>query len=262
MTWAPGGAGAWSIDDTPVGEPWQRSRWGLGDCWWGLLVYVAASLVVGIGITLVLLATDDRAVDELEFGAYAVSISIVANIAAFAGVPWLASRRKGLRSLAADFGLSFRPIDLAIGLGTGLAALVVGAIVSSGLEALLDPSSDTSTIPVDDLDGTGRIIAFACAVAVVTPIIEELFFRGLLHRSLLKRGMRPWLSMLVTTLVFVLPHLLAVPEWPNVVILFAAITILGASFHLACHLTGNRLGAPIVAHMVVNGLAVVSAALS
>lgn len=259
-TWPPAG-GAWPAGDEPPGEPWRRSRWGLGDFWWGILVVVVGSLVLGVGIVFVLMAVQDSSAADVDAsGVYAVSFSILANVLGFGGVPWWASRRKGLRSLAADFGLAFRPVDLAIGLGVGIGALIAGGLVASGLEALLDPSGDSSNVPVDDLHGPGQIIAFALAVAVLTPIVEELFFRGLLHRSLLKRGMGPWPAMFVTTMIFVLPHLLSVPEWPNVVILFAAITVFGSSFHLACRWTGNRLGAPIVAHMVVNGVSVLALA--
>ena len=88
-------------------------------------------------------------------------------------------------------------------------------------------------------------------------MIEELFFRGLVYRSLLKRGMRVRSAFPVAVLVFVLPHLLAVPEWPGVVSLFASIVVLGTALNLACHLTGNRLAAGIVAHMVINCTAVI-----
>jgi membrane protease YdiL (CAAX protease family) len=44
--------------------------------------------------------------------------------------------------------------------------------------------------------------------------------------------------------------------------LAGSIGVLGLSFNLACHWAGNRLGAAIVAHMVINGLAVLSLALS
>lgn len=249
-------------DAAPAGAEWRRSWWGLGDVWWGVLVYalasVAASVVLALGLAA---ANPDVALEDIEFGPYTISIGVLANVLAFAGVPWLASRRKGLGSLAADFGLRVRWVDLAIGLGLGLAALVVGGGVAAGLDAALDADGDASNVPVDDLSGPGQIIAFTLAVAVVTPIIEELFFRGLLHRSLLKRGAGRVLAGVVTTVVFVLPHLLAAPGWPEIVVLAAVITVYGGFFQLACSLTSNRLGAPIVAHAIVNGTAVLVLAL-
>jgi membrane protease YdiL (CAAX protease family) len=259
--WGDGTQPTWTPTDGD--EAWRWSRWGLGDCWWGGLVFIVASIAIGVGMLLVLSVLDpDTAVEDLELGPYAISVSIVANVLAFAGVPWLASKRKGLASLRDDFGLRLRPVDLAIGFGFGVGALVAGGLVAAALTALLDPEGDTTNVPVDSLDGAGEIIAFALAVAVITPIIEELFFRGLLHRSLLKRGARPATSFAITTLVFVLPHLIAQPSWPNVLVLFAVILVYGSAFHLACHVTDNRLGAPIVAHVVVNGVAVLVVALS
>ncbi len=259
-TWVPdaGSPGGWS-----EAEPWRASRWGLGDAWWGLLVYIVASIALGFlllfGMTLI---DPDTAFEDVEFGAYAVSIGLLANVLAFAGIPWIASKRKGLASLADDFGLRFRALDLLIGFGLGIGALIVAGITAVAVDSALDVEDTTSNIPVDDLTSPGQVIVFFLAVAIITPIIEELFFRGLLLRSLRKRGMGTVSTLLITTIVFVLPHLIAELRWPNILVLFAVITVYGTVFHLACILTDHRLGAPIVAHMVVNGTAVIVLMLS
>lgn len=251
--------GYWQSPDGRDDEPWRRSGWGLGDFWWGVLVYLGASIVLGIVIAIVVAATDaDRNLDDVLSGPYVIAALVIVNAVAFAGVPWLASRRKGLDSLAADFGLRIRPVDLAIGFGLGIAGLIGAAIVSTAVDGLLDVEESTSNVPVDSLDNAGQFIAFFLAVAIVTPIVEELFFRGLLYRSFLKRGAGPLGAIVRTTIIFVLPHLTAVSTWQNALTLAATIGVLGAMFNLACHLTGNRLGAPIVAHLVVNGTAVVA----
>lgn len=246
--------GRWTHDLDPA-TAWRSSRWGLGDVWWGALVYLVGNIVAGLVLVLVL-ARDGQQLDDVEFGVYAVSALVMVNVLAFLGVPWLASRRKGLRSLRADFGLWVRPRDLAIGLGLGLAAIAAAGIAGVLIDRAFG-TDDTSNIPIDDLVGAGEIVAFALTVAVITPIIEELFFRGLLLRSFLKRGRSVWASILLSTLVFVVPHLAAATDLAELVSLTVSIAILGASFALACWLTGYRLGAPIVAHMTVNGLAVV-----
>lgn len=234
-------------------EPWRGSRWGLGELGWGLLVYLAASIVVGLIVAGVIAATDpDTNLDEIEFGPVAISVFVLANAMAFLGVPWWASRRKGLASLAADFGLRAKAVDPAIGFGLGIAGLIAAGLVGTAIDELLGADEATSNIPVDDLSGAGNFVVFLLAVGVVTPIIEEVFFRGLVYRSFLKRGAGTWSAITFTTLIFVAPHLTAVTEWPGVLSLFASIAVLGATFNLACHLTGNRLAAPIVAHMVIN----------
>lgn len=264
LRWYPPALTTWVPDDgSPVGwteaEPWRRSRWGLGDVWWGVLVYVVASIAVGLMLVFGLTLIDpDTALEDVELGPYTVSLGVLANVLAFAGIPWLASRRKGLASLADDFGLRFRWLDALIGFGLGIAALIVAGITAVAVSAALDVEDTTSNIPVDDLTSPGQVIAFVIAVAVITPIIEELFFRGLLLRSLRKRGMGAVSTLLTTTILFVLPHLIAELTWPNIAVLFAVITVYGTVFHLACMLTDHRLGAPIVAHMVVNATAVIA----
>lgn len=256
-----GDDGRWVADDDPA-TAWRSSRWGLGDAWWGALVFLAGSVVAGLVAALVVAVGDGTGrLDDLEFGPYSISAFVLVNALAFAGIPWLATRRKGLRSLRVDFGLWFRPRDLAIGLGMGVAGLVGAGLVGTAIDAAFDVEDSTSNIPVDELAGAGQIVAFALAVAVVTPVVEELFFRGLVFRSYLKRGRSAWASMLLTTLVFVVPHLSAATDLASLVSLGASIGLLGFSFNLACHLTGNRLGAAIVAHMVVNGTAVLALAL-
>ncbi|HSJ91415.1 MAG TPA: CPBP family intramembrane glutamic endopeptidase [Ilumatobacter sp.] len=255
--WALGPDGRW---EKSLGEAWRTSRWGLGDAWWGLLAYVAASLLLGLAL-IASVAVTGGDIDDLEPGPYALSVLVIGNVAAFLGIPWLATRRKGLRSLRDDFGLWWRPVDLAIGLGFGIVGLVGAAIAGGLVDAAFGADEATSNIPVDSLGEPAEIIAFAIAVALVTPLIEELFFRGLIYRSLLKRGGSTVAAIGWTTFVFVVPHLTAADSLASAVSLTASIAVLGLSFQLACHVTQRRLGAPIVAHVVVNGAAVLALAL-
>ncbi len=258
-------AAGWELGDDDEWRPaladdeqWRNSRWGFGDFWWGVLVYLVVGVAGTLAVAAVLAADSGDPIDEVDFGAYSTGVLVLISAVGFFGVPWLATHRKGLRSLARDFGLRARPLDLLIGFGLGIAALIAAALVSSGLDAALDVEEDTSNVPVDSLDGVGQFVVFLVAVGIVTPIVEEVFFRGLVHRSFLKRGSSVWFSFVATTVIFVIPHLSAVSTWKNAVTLAGAITALGATFHLACHLTKNRLGAPIVAHMVVNSTASVA----
>ncbi|MFP5489110.1 MAG: CPBP family intramembrane glutamic endopeptidase [Acidimicrobiia bacterium] len=256
--WGLGADGRWAPG---VGGDWRSSRWGIGDAWWGLLVYIVASLGLSGAVAAFVVATGGD-LDDLELGPYAVSFLVVGNVLAFAGVPWLATRRKGLRSLRDDFGLRLRPVDLAIGLGFGVGGLVVAGIVGTLIDAGFDTDETTSNIPVDTLGGPAEVIVFALSVAILTPVIEELFFRGLVYRSLLKRRASTPAAIVWTTIVFVVPHLTAADDVASLVSLTASLTVLGLSFQLACHVTRGRLGAPIVAHAVVNGSAVLALALA
>lgn len=263
--WVVGASGRWVPADDPDAagsdEAWWWSRWGLGDAWWGALVYVAGSLLLSFAV-LAVAALRDGDVDDLDLGPYAISLLVIGNVVAFAGVPWWASRRKGLASLRADFGLHIRPIDAAIGLGFGIGGLIAAGIVGTAIDAAFDVDETTSNVPVDALHGAGQIVVFFVAVAIVTPIVEELFFRGLVYRSFLKRGRSAAGAIARTTVIFVIPHLTAAEDLASLVSLAASIGVLGLAFQLACHVTHRRLGAPIVAHLVVNGAAVLALALT
>lgn len=236
-------------------EPWRTSRWGLGDVWWGVLAYFGSSLVGVAGLALIDgLGYGDIDADSAAVIAAFVTLSAIATV----GVIWLATRRKGLDDLGSDFGLTMRLWDPLIGLGLGVAGMIVAGIASYGIDEAFGADEPTSNVPVDDLTSFRDFAIFFVAVAIVTPLVEELFFRGLLYRSLLKRRRSAARSIFFTTIIFVIPHLPAVDSWPEVVSLFASIGVLGLTFNLACHWTGNRLAAPIVAHFAVNGLATIA----
>lgn len=236
-------------------ELWRGSRWGLGDAWWGAVVYIGVGLVVGVLI--VAISGDTEQLDEGELGPYTNAAYIAVNGAVLGGLLWWITRRKGLRSLRLDFGFTARWRDLWIGLAVGIGALMAAGLVANLTDSAFGVDDPTSNVPVDELNGAVEIIVFFLAVAVLTPIVEELFFRGLIWRSFLKRGHSTWVSFTATTAIFTVPHLLAADSVASLVTLTATIAVLGAAFNLACLWTGNRLAAPMLAHAVVNGLAVV-----
>jgi membrane protease YdiL (CAAX protease family) len=239
-------------------EPWRWSGWGLGDAWLGVATYIAAGF---LAVAIVALATGSASSSD-DLGSVELAVFVAANAIALVGVVWLATVRKGLRSLRVDFGLTARWYDPLVGLGVGSAAVLAAGVLGAGIDRALGADDATSNIPVEALDGAAEFWIFFVAVAVVTPVVEELFFRGLVYRSFLKRGRPVWRALGSTTVIFVLPHLPAAETWVEVVSLLGSIGVLGLAFGLACHWTGNRLTAPIVAHMVVNGLAAVALAVS
>lgn len=222
--------------------------------WWGVLAYVVAGLLGAIGLETVETITG-HAIDV--DGPITIAAFVGLNALALIGVIRFATHRRGQDSMKVDFGLDGRRWDPLIGLGVGFVALLVAGLASTGIDAAFDAERPTTNVPVEELSSYTQFIVFFVAVAIVTPVVEELFFRGLLYRSILKRGRSPARAIPVTTLLFVLPHLPAVDSWPEVISLFASIGVLGLAFNLACHWTDNRLLAPITAHFVVNGLAVV-----
>ncbi len=258
-----GGPGEPGVPGSPDGpDGWRNSRWGFGEFGWGMLVYLAGSMLFGVALIAVMIANGDLDADttdtsDIEFGVWAISVALLVNYVAFIGVPYMATRVKGLRSLARDFGLSFKWIDLPIGVGGGIVALVGGGLLGTAIDSALGADEATSNIPVDSVNGWLEFGVFLLGVGVLTPLAEELFFRGLFLRAGLKRGWSVAVTVAATTAIFTLPHLASVPEWPGVLTLTAVIAFFGLVLAMLTIWTKLRLGSAIIAHLLINSVGVI-----
>jgi membrane protease YdiL (CAAX protease family) len=125
------------------------------------------------------------------------------------GVPVFATRVKG-NGLVADLGLRVRPVDgLAFVVGVVLQAIVV-PLLYWPLLPLFDRTSDDVESEarrlVDGTHGAG-VALLVLIVCVGAPFAEELFFRGLTQRAVLKRWGRPAVAVALSSLVFGVSHL-------------------------------------------------------
>ena len=104
------------------------------------------------------------------------------------------SRVKGSGSLAEDFGLRVERGDIGVGVVTGLLCqLVLVPAIYLPLQWAFG-RQDISK-PAKELAKTAHgtpYIGFAFAVIIAAPVIEEVFFRGLLLRSLERRFGTRW----------------------------------------------------------------------
>ncbi len=201
------------------------------------------------------LANADTA--DIDIGVWGISLALFANVLAFAGIPYLVTRRKGLGSLARDFGLSFKWVDIPLGVAGGITALVAGGVLGTVVDNALGAEEPTSNIPIESVDGWPPFLLLLFGVGVVTPVIEELFFRGLFLRSGLKRGWSVAATVIATTFIFTLPHLAGVPEWPGVITVTVVIAVFGVILALLTIWTKLRLGAAIIAHLCINATGVI-----
>jgi membrane protease YdiL (CAAX protease family) len=239
---------------TPVSSERSVIRWGLGD----VLIGLGLWLVGGIVASIVLIATgdgSDTSLTELSLGA--LTISLVCGWPGFLGWPVVATYWKGQRSLRLDFGLDLRPVDLAWGLVGGFVALVL-SILGGILWMLIssDPSpSNTEFLPTKPSVLTAFVIFFL--VAICTPVVEELFFRGLFLRSLGRR----WnlaTAVIISSLVFGLLHAQG-DSWGQAAFIVGVTATYGAVFALLVIRANGRLGPSIVAHICVNAVGVLGA---
>ena len=88
-------------------------------------------------------------------------------------------------------------------LATSLTAtsIYAGLVDALGWEILIPPSVESDII----FDGLAMLLTFQ-ALAFVTPLSEEIFFRGFIFRGLLPK-MNPWMAITVSALVFSVFHL-------------------------------------------------------
>jgi membrane protease YdiL (CAAX protease family) len=92
------------------------------------------------------------------------------------------------------------------------------------------------------------VVLIVVWVGVLTPIAEEVFYRGLLLGGLRRRGLPPWAAITVSALLFALSHLQGLQ--------LPALVLFGAAAAWLVHRTG-RLGPAIAAHMAFNGVTLV-----
>ena len=105
----------------------------------------------------------------------------------FIGGPIADTRWFGSRSLRDDFGLTMKSRDVPVGILIGaLTQLVLVPIVSWPVEQLWSIDVDEPTRQLLDNTMGSRVVLYL-VIVVGAPIAEELFFRGLLLRSLARR---------------------------------------------------------------------------
>ena len=208
-------------------------RWGLGD--------VAVGLVPSALGALAVLAPSDG---ETELTISGLVVASAFGWLFLAGVPVFATKLKG-RGVVHDLGFRFRPVDLAaFPLGVAIQAIAVPLLYLPILELVGRTSDDVASEAkelTDAASGLG-VLVLVLIVCVGAPIAEELFYRGLLLRSVEKRWSLT-AGVVVATIVFGLAHfqLLQLP----------ALLLFGLVASLLAARTG-RLGPSILCHAGFN----------
>lgn len=165
---------------------------------------------------------------------------------------WFVGKRSGVGSLAHDFGLSFRPIDL-VGLPVGvLTQLVLVRLVYLPLEGLwpdtftFDKLEQRARDTYESAQG-GGLLLLVLVVVVGAPLVEELAYRGLLQGAFTRR-LDDTVGLVVVALWFAVIHFQPI-EIPG---LFVAGLVFGL-----CALRSGRLGMSVAAHLAFNATGLV-----
>lgn len=224
-------------------EATAKPRWGLGDAAVGFLVGLVLSAFLA---SVWLSATGEN---DLSLGGQAVSeLGLWVGLL---GCVVLASKRKGQGRLGVDFGFAARGADLVVGVVTGLLAQVVLVPTVAFLLRPFFGRPDVSG-PVEDLFEKASGLSSAALVLFVVvgaPIVEELFFRGLVLRSLERRfGSTP--AILLSAALFGLAHPQPL-EAKALALVMISLATFGVVLAVLAVRTG-RLGASILAHAAFN----------
>jgi uncharacterized protein len=226
----------------------RTPRWGLGDAAVGLLLgWVATAVVVSLWVSAGGGQPSDTTLGALAAGEAALWFGLL-------GAPIYASRRKGAGTLAEDFGFSFRWTDPLVGLPIGVVCqlLLVPLIYLPMQQFVSKHDLEEPVRRVTDSAHGGGYIALTLVVVVGAPIVEELFFRGLVLRSLQRRFGDVW-AVIGSALLFGIAHF----EYLQLPALVALGLILGAMA-----VSNKRLGPSIFTHAGFNLVTMIALGLS
>jgi hypothetical protein len=211
----------------PVTRP-ARIAWGLPDA---LLCWLAGYLGAILASFPLYASQGGTDIDtKLVFGIILPAQQLTVVLAVV-----YVSRLKGQKSLARDFGLVVRLRDAK--------ALIVGAVLEVGLTLALlpilqlDPDAQNQQLLSDlkDHRDAATVILFVIGAVIFAPIVEELLFRGVLLRALLRR-FEPAAAVFGSAIIFALVHYVGDP---NTLPFLPALAGLGAVLAIVALRSGN-----------------------
>lgn len=257
--------------NAPLGSPppdGAAQRWGLGEVALGILAsftlaaFVGAVIIgvagwspvggpgsgVGQAIALAQQGTESEPWTQPAYiPVWGLALLQMPLWGGYLGAVLVAGRSRG-GGIAHDFGLRSTPLDIPVGLLIGVVTqLLAVPLLYIPILSLTGTDSDELSAPARELasgaDSTVGWILFALIVGLGAPVVEELFYRGLFLRALTKRGARPWVAVLLTSVVFAAVHLQGLQ--------FAGLALFGLVAGVLTVRTG-RLGPAIWAHIGFN----------
>jgi membrane protease YdiL (CAAX protease family) len=225
-----------------------RRAWGLGHA---LAGYLVAFLLSGLAVGVYAGAAD------VDADHPTLAVAIVALLALWVGLfgaVLYVARRRVRASVARTFALVFRWSDLPVGAAVGIASqLVLVWAVYLPMRMADRHLSDKLEKPARELTDLAHgpaFIVLAVLITVGTPLVEELFFRGLLQRALLRRFSPRW-AIALSAVAFGLAH--------QQLLQFPGLAAFGAVLGYLAWRTG-RLGPGVVAHAFFNLVTVLALA--
>lgn len=215
---------------------------------WVFAAFMGVQYAVGgIFSLLKLVGVSFSTMNEAVFSSVVGIIVYSATLCVAIGVPWLVLKRKttkeevGLQRSVAwkDYGW----------LGLGFVSYLILTMVVTSLAMIFLKFIDfgeAQTTGYESVASTYEYVLAFIGLVIVAPVAEELLFRGYLFGKLRSAGIKTWVSVLVTSLLFAVAHFQG-----NVGVDVFALGIVLALLRVF----SGSLWPSIMLHMLKNGIA-------
>lgn len=220
----------------------------LGYSAWVMTAFLGVQFVVaGIWKLLTAIGVDASSVNQAVFSA-ALSIVIYSlTLLVAIGLPYfILKRRTTLKDLGLHRFVEWKDFGW---LAAGLIAYIVMTVAVTILARVILPFIDFDEVQQTGYEsiitGAEYVIAFV-GIVVIAPIAEEILFRGYLFGKLRSKGVKTWVAVIVTSLLFALAHFQG-----NVGVDVFALSIVLCLLRLY----SGSLWPAIMLHMAKNGVA-------
>ena len=201
----------------------------------GFVVGILASTLLGAAVYLVVGEGSELAVTAASL------------VGLWMGLLWSAvraSRKRGTGSMRRDFGISITWGDLWLGLLGGIGVQSIVALMYMPFSELNSELSAPARSLADQAPDRAALIALSALVVIGAPLVEEIFFRGVLMGALKPLGSA--IAVLVSAVAFAFVHFGQLLAMPAFVVLGVVLALLAMG--------RRRLGPAIVTHATFNGI--------
>jgi hypothetical protein len=227
----------------PGGLPAVTFRW-----WEAILAFILGNLLLG-GLAYAAIAGTSDGGGRVVLGAIALDLVFLGSL-----ILWLSKAHRGSWA-AIGIRATWRTLVIGAGAGVllyGVVASAVGSAVIWILERLSSAPVETPAQVPDDLTTAGSVGAIVLAV-VLAPVTEEVFFRGILYRSVRDRA-GVAVGVAVSSLLFGAVHLVSA-DGASVWVLPLVMTVTGVALALLYERSAN-LVVPVAAHVAFNAIGI------
>ena len=245
----------------PPEQPPPGVRWGIPDA---VIVTLLLPLMIALGIGYLLLRLPaQQGPFDFVSGVLAYGVLIAALV--------FVSRRRGLGSLRADFGLAVRPVDIAIGLGIAVVVRILTFVEGFVVVAIAGKGPTRSNVDFGH-DPLWFAVNGILIGVLLGPFAEELLFRGLVLRAVRwailrgpRKAPRPQpaeasirtraavVAVLVSGAGFAAMHLYEAIGDPVLLVTLGLFTLTVGLAHGLITVATGRLGPAMFAHAFFNG---------